>query len=714
MNNTPLATGATLWDRVRGQITARRALFLLLLMGLGLRLWLIAINPIDPSSSSADDGDYYRRAIHLAITGQYLDDSWLIRPPGHIFFFAAWMRIGVLAGDYRLGVLLVKLAEAAAGVAQIALGYGVARRIFRSPWAGVLFAAFLALWYPFVEQPSLLFSELLYSTLFMAHFWLLLRFDESEKKRDLVLSGLFLGMAALTRSPALYSVAFVAMWLLVRQWVRQPSAARGWLARLLPTAATLRHAALVVGCCLAVVLPWTARNYIEYRHFIPVDTLGQVNLWLDLDTVDQRNPHIEELRGMPQADRAGYAMAKAREILAEDPLRPLRNFWPTFRHVWKAQFVEDYYLRESFYDRPLRQAAPLGLAGDVMWLVFVGAGLAGLAARPREGWHNRLFTLAWIGYSLFTVVVFHVEPRYLLPFWTLIALYGGGQLAALLGARPARPRLDGVLALQAALLVAYAALLVTYRDYPAIISGGEARERGMRAGDSAFARGDYAQAEQAYAQAQDAQPSFQDAGIQRALSQMAQGKREEAAATVENIARRTAWLTGLVARGGGPENLERLTYAEASTGLDVQRWVMRWTKPAPAATVHLGDGRDMGYIAGFSPSESDQNGSYRWMTGRGTVRIPLPQPLAAGSRLVLRLAAPSDTPLTVDFGGSAQTITVAGGQWRTYTLPIPPELEGQQTLAVELRATPFIPWVNNPASNDLRQISVMVSDISAR
>ena len=48
----------------------------------------------------------------------------------------------------------------------------------------------------------------------------------------------------------------------------------------------------------------------------------------------------------------------------------------------------------------------------------------------REGIHFRLFFLAWIGYSLLTVLIFHVEPRYLLPLWMMIALYGAGMLGA--------------------------------------------------------------------------------------------------------------------------------------------------------------------------------------------------------------------------------------------------------------------------------------------
>ncbi len=727
--------------RSASAVTVRRLLVLLVLIAIGLRLWYIALNPIDPSSSTADDGDYYRRALRFAITGLYIDDSWLIRPPLHVFFFAAWLRIGVLLGNLKLGLLLIKLAQTVLSTLNVLLGFGIARRLFGNPWAGLLFAAFLALWFPFVEQPSVLFSELLYSTLFLTHFWLLLRFDVSGRLATLALSGLALGAAALTRSPALYSIAFVVLWLVVRRWTVDPSTSlragggrqanddtaqprrhgRSW-------AALLRQSAVVIVCCLAVVLPWTARNYIVYQRFIPVDTLGQINMWLDLDKVDLRTQHIETLRHMPQADRQAYAMAQARAILSADPLKPFRNMWPTFQHIWKAQFVEDYFIKESFYDRPLRATAPLGLFGDVLWLVFTAAGLFGLAAPPREGWHNRLFVLAWVGYTLFTVLIFHVEPRYLLPLWIMIALYGAGALGGLFTKnrdqrtgfarnflRPASFMLFLSAFLQVALLVAFAVLLITYRDYPAIISQGLRREWWMRAGDNAFARGDYTGAAQDYRTAAAVQPSFLDSKVRLALSQLAQGHNAEAQATVAGLSLRTAQFVGeLAAPGGGPEKAADFNTVEETIGLDIQQWTLQWLRPPATTAVHLGNATDLGYIAGFSGSEQGPTGSYRWLSNAGKFVLPLPNPLQPGATVALRVVAPQPTPLTITMGDQRMTVTVMPGQWREYIVPVPPELAGQQSLTVELSAPPFIPLYQNPDSNDMRQLSVMVSDVWIR
>ncbi|HEU5099958.1 MAG TPA: glycosyltransferase family 39 protein [Roseiflexaceae bacterium] len=711
-------------------------LLAIVLLGIGLRLWMIGISPLDPSYSNADDGDYYRRALRFALTGQYIDDNWLIRPPLHVFFYALWLRLAILIGRPALGVPLIQVAQTVLAGLTIGLGYGIGRRLFASAPAGLLFALFLSIWYSFVEQPSVLFSELIYLFLFLLHVWLLLLFDSSGRRRYLALSGLALGAATLTRSPALYSLAFVVLWLFVRGWTKDqrsktkdqsddtPRPHYSW-------SLVLGHSSLVVACCLAIVLPWTARNYLVYQRFIPVDTLGQINLWLDLDSVSKRDDHISELRRMPQADRAPYALARARQILAADPLRPFRPMWETFRHIWKLQFVEDYFVKRSFFTRPLRESAPLGLAGDLLWLVFTLCGLIGLARPAREGWHNRLFMLAWLGYSLLTVLIFHVEPRYLLPIWTLLALYGAWVLAGGLGLG----RLMKVMAnhrssslvhgpwyvvliiIQAALAIGFIGLLLSYRDYPAVIASGMAREREMRAGERAYAANDFPAAEQAFHAALVAQPDFVDARAGLALALTAQGRREEAVGLLtRGDSRRSDLLLGVLAGDMGDTERARATIArsEAIAGEDIQAWALEWLRPQPRAAIALDGAGDIGYISGFSGAEGEQSRRFRWLKGDGRVVLPLPTPLRPQQTAVLRLTGgqPGITPLDVWMGGRwVGRVPVESGSWRDYRLPVPPELAGQRQIAIGLSAPTFVPAMVDASSADLRALSLMISAV---
>ncbi|MGB9751019.1 glycosyltransferase family 39 protein [Roseiflexus castenholzii] len=689
-------------------------LALLALAGVVLRLWFISVSPLDPRYSNADDGDYYRRALRFAVTGAYVDDAWLIRPPLHVFFFALWLRLALILGIPQQGVLFVQLAQTALAALMPLIGYDLARRLFGSARAGLLFAGFLALWHPLVEQTTVLFSEHLYLFLFVLHLWLLVRYDQEGRLRDLALAGVALGAAALTRSPALYAGVFVVGWLAVRALTAaQPDVASRWEA----VKAAITPAIVVIAACLAIVAPWTVRNYLVYGHLIPVDTLGQINLWLDLDDVARRNEHIETLRRMPQSERHIYALERAREILAADPLRPFRPMWDTFRHIWKAQFIEDYFVKQSFFTRPLRETAPLGLAGDLIWLTFTTAGLAGLAGRMREGVHFRLFFLAWIGYSLLTVLIFHVEPRYLLPLWVMIALYGAGMATARWNGARATPRL----ALQAAVVATFFGLLLTYRDYPAIISSGVARERAMIAGLSAYQDHDYPAAEQAFRAALAAQPRFIDAQVHLALALAAQQRYDEALALIRrNSSRHAELVFGALLRDTGKtaQAANLLTYIETIAGEDIQRWALTWLHPPPVAILSVGNGLDMGYLTGFSPAENGVAGGFRWLEGQGMIVLPFAESLDDDAVVILSMTggeAATTTPLTVRIGnGPEQRVEVVRGQWRRYHLLAPAGSVKEQRLVIALRAPTFVPALRDPASDDARALSLRLARVQVR
>src|SRR4028119_1934082 len=120
------------------------ALIALLAIALALRVWYLTINPLWPQFSNADDGDYYRRALRLAVTGAYVDDAWLIRPPFHVWIFAALLRVGIiLEGGPALGVRLIQGFHLLLGVLSVPLCYVLGSRLFNRR-AGLIFAAFWA------------------------------------------------------------------------------------------------------------------------------------------------------------------------------------------------------------------------------------------------------------------------------------------------------------------------------------------------------------------------------------------------------------------------------------------------------------------------------------------------------------------------------------------------------------------------------------------
>ena len=56
-------------------------------------------------------------------------------------------------------------------------------------------------------------------------------------------------------------------------------------------------------------------------------------------------------------------------------------------------------------------------------------------------------------------------------------------------------------------------------------------------------------------------------------------------------------------------------------------------------------------------------------------------------------------------------VPVEGGGWRDYRLPIPAEMAGQRQAAIRLRAPTFMPMLRDPASDDMRALSLMISAV---
>jgi 4-amino-4-deoxy-L-arabinose transferase-like glycosyltransferase len=696
-------------------------LLLLLIVALLVRVWYLRINPLLPQFSNADDGDYYRRALRLAVTGRYVDDAWLIRPPLHVFVFAGLIRVALEAGGSpATGVRLIQGFHLLLGILMVPLCYALGSRLF-SRSAGLVFACFWAIWFPFVELPATLFSEPIYLFLWVLHLWLLLRFEDEGRLRDLLLAGLVLGMAALTRSPALYALVFAAPWLVFRQFRRDAAVetvpGTSLLTRVLQASrASVRPFALLTLATLLVVLPWTARNWIVYRQLIVIDTLGPINLWLDLGEAGERDAKIRALEALPQAERQAYAMDQARAILRDDPLRPFRPVWGTFRHIWKAQYVEDYFLKRSFFTRPLREAAPLGLPGDILWLVFSFAGIAGIL-HPATDRPFKIVLGLWLVYSIVTVLIFHVEPRYLLTIWLLLGLYGATMLVP---HDYEAPRLHAyrVRALTTTgLLIVLALLFATYRNYPSILAQGIRRELAMWRGERAYGAGNYSAAEQAYRRALDIDQGFVEAEVGLALTLGAQGREAEGLEVVApGDSRRSAVVEGVLLRRNGKldEARELLAPSEFRAGEDAQRWALTTVRSEPRQGIILGDDAlDLGYIAGFGGSESAGGRAMRWLLGQGTVSLPLTEPLRVGSSVMLDLAVPlpQSGPLDLVVNGGWHVRLAVSPEWRRYHLMLSDSLAGQQRLRLDLRAPVTIPALAGSGGDDARPLSVMVHSV---
>jgi 4-amino-4-deoxy-L-arabinose transferase-like glycosyltransferase len=235
----------------------------------------------------ATTGDLYRRAIMLEggqdwLTYESYARDILLNGPlmtlgkplgqGRPFFFQPFYPYYLaglhwLTGEDLWGPTVLQLLGL--GVCGVLL-YWLAKRLFgaRAAWAGLgLFVVLRASQLDWVARELL--SENLYFLVLPAAVLLLVRFADESRRRDLVLAGLFLGVASITRAPTLLYVppaALIVALLLRRQGASWRSAGGAALA--------------IVGLTAAVAALVPLRNYVVSGRPAPVATNGGATLLL--------------------------------------------------------------------------------------------------------------------------------------------------------------------------------------------------------------------------------------------------------------------------------------------------------------------------------------------------------------------------------------------------------------------------------------------------
>ena len=198
------------------------------------------------------------------------------RGPGYPLFLAplTWLDADLRAGRLPAGVpAAVKIVQAILGAAAILVLAALVRRV-AGDRAGAAAAWIAALFPPLVWMPAYALSEQLASVLALGcAAWLgavtdgtpAARGARSGTTRALVAAGLAAGVGALTRPGQLFFLPLAALLLF---W-RAPDGRTG-----------VRRALLFTVLALAAIAPWTVRNAIVHRQFVPIASSGGVNFWI--------------------------------------------------------------------------------------------------------------------------------------------------------------------------------------------------------------------------------------------------------------------------------------------------------------------------------------------------------------------------------------------------------------------------------------------------
>jgi 4-amino-4-deoxy-L-arabinose transferase-like glycosyltransferase len=241
-----------------GDPARRRRLLVSAVVVLAILIRGIVVAADSGYAPAHDAFDYDRHAISIAAGDGY--------PPTGYAAEGGASALRAPAYPYALGVTYAALGVEADGARTInvALGGATVLLIILLGWriagfrAGLIAGALAAVFPPLVLISRELLSENLFLPIALAVPLAAIRFRDSGQLRWAAAVGALCGLAALTRNPgpALVIPALVGIW-----WFRPRLGGR-----------SLQAIALAVVVGIAVVVPWTARNAVEFGRFIPVTT----------------------------------------------------------------------------------------------------------------------------------------------------------------------------------------------------------------------------------------------------------------------------------------------------------------------------------------------------------------------------------------------------------------------------------------------------------
>jgi hypothetical protein len=420
-----------------------RALAALTVAALAVRVaWLLLEPRCELTGDEPSWIEIGRQIGRPAVGFAPLRSDLIFYPPVYPYFIGVLFRTfgsmrAVLWAQAVLGALLVP-AVGRAG----ALAFG--RRV------GVLSAALTAFYPELVWYPAHYWSETLFLLLLWWAIERTLAADERGSGRAAVAAGLLWGIATLTREISLYLVPIAALWMLrpTGDGTRPPGA----LFR--PAVGASSRAALL---CLATVLtiaPWTIRNAVVFRTFIPVSTMGGLNLWQGNTTLTHLQIYevLATKDGPVEQDR--YCREMAREtIAARQPAWAFEKLAEQMPEFWKAgsEVLDHLVGREACGPLPAVRLVPIELVLVLPYLAVLGLFLVGLV-------RVRFSTGAWLLLVLLGAynaahVVAYATTRFRLPVLPVIFM---GAAAVVAGRRegsllPVRGRRLALLVLLAAI-----------------------------------------------------------------------------------------------------------------------------------------------------------------------------------------------------------------------------------------------------------------------
>jgi len=396
------------------QARARRWLALIVVLGLLLRLAAALLFDPDQSPITFEYGTISRSLVDTGVYGfdlygyEELHESSFM-PPIYPLVLAITM---ALAGSRFFMVL--RLIQVFVSTLGMIFGYGIARQALGRRDVALIAALGMAVYPPFIghvtQVDTATFDVVLLQGFVLFSLWGVRR----SRAREFLVAGAWLGLAGLTRAPALIAIAAVPVGL---------AAARR------PFRDVLRLTGIAGLGMLALVAPWSIRNTVVQGAPVLVSTNGGMNFWIGNHTGatgefvwTEVSPMLQRTRGMNETERDAFFYQQSYDFIRNHPDQFLGLLGrKLFYFLWFRPGLGESYeglgdlvgAARSAYTLSYAALLPLALIGIVVTLIR---------------WRDlALVYCVMLGYLLVSILFF-VATRFRAPIEAYLILFAARSL----------------------------------------------------------------------------------------------------------------------------------------------------------------------------------------------------------------------------------------------------------------------------------------------
>jgi len=271
---------------------------------------------------------------------------------------------------------------------------------------GLASACVSAVYYPFIQQPVYLLTEVVFSFLLALSILLFVRYYNTRKDLPLFGASALLGIAALCRGYIIVYAIVLALWM---------GTIFGWKAR-----ETMRSISILFFGIAIILAPWTVRNYRIYHAFIPLTVDGGRLLYVGNNPaatggtagrtahfIDQFYPNDVGDLGSLEADR--IMLGRALSFMKSNPRKTILLMGRRFVNMWRPYYSDARRINKIIMSVSYVPLAMLSALGAVMAFFL--------------DWKKALLLCGLIFTEIFVHLISIAEIRYRYPVEPYLILF---------------------------------------------------------------------------------------------------------------------------------------------------------------------------------------------------------------------------------------------------------------------------------------------------